>query len=197
MLDLPDLLSPAFATCWCSTTRGDSRRSSRVAGEAAVGATLHKREGPRSWWAFIRNARRLRLGTRLRSLAGLALVIEKADDGSALLHFPWGRAGRAAARAGGKDAASALPPRAGRRTRRTGPITRRCSPGPMGGRRAHRLAAFHGAADRGARRARRAPRDADASRRRGHFRRSRREDTREHARCTPSGGASMRRRPSG
>ena len=31
-------------------------------GEARIGATLHKREGPRDWWAFVRNAKRLRDG---------------------------------------------------------------------------------------------------------------------------------------
>ena len=29
-------------------------------GDARIGATLHKREGPREWRAFIRNAKRLR-----------------------------------------------------------------------------------------------------------------------------------------
>ena len=27
-------------------------------GDASIGATLHKREGLRDWWAFVRNARR-------------------------------------------------------------------------------------------------------------------------------------------
>ena len=31
-------------------------------GEASIGATLHKREGPREWQAFLRNAKRARVG---------------------------------------------------------------------------------------------------------------------------------------
>src|ERR1700759_1219970 len=33
-------------------------------GAARIGATLHKREGPRAWRAFVRNAKRLREGDR-------------------------------------------------------------------------------------------------------------------------------------
>ena len=31
-------------------------------GDASIGATLHKREGPREWQAFLRNAKRARTG---------------------------------------------------------------------------------------------------------------------------------------
>jgi S-adenosylmethionine:tRNA ribosyltransferase-isomerase len=57
-------------------------------GEASIGATLHKREGPRAWQAFLRNARRARVGDTIDFGLGVeASVIEKAEDGSALLHF--------------------------------------------------------------------------------------------------------------
>jgi S-adenosylmethionine:tRNA ribosyltransferase-isomerase len=57
-------------------------------GEARIGATLHKREGLRDWWAFIRNARRLKTGDRVAFDADVAAsVVEKADDGSVLLRF--------------------------------------------------------------------------------------------------------------
>src|SRR3954468_13576098 len=57
-------------------------------GEARVGATLHKREGPRDWRAFVRNAKRVRDGDRIDFGAGVsALVREKAADGSILLSF--------------------------------------------------------------------------------------------------------------
>ena len=57
-------------------------------GEASIGATLHKREGLRGWWAFVRNAKRLKPGDRIDFGAGVAAsVIEKAEEGSALLHF--------------------------------------------------------------------------------------------------------------
>jgi S-adenosylmethionine:tRNA ribosyltransferase-isomerase len=49
---------------------------------------LHKREGPREWQAFLRNAKRARVGDTIEFGAGVsALVVEKAEDGSARLHF--------------------------------------------------------------------------------------------------------------
>ena len=57
-------------------------------GDASIGATLHKREGPREWQAFLRNAKRARVGDTIDFGEGVsASVVEKADDGSALLHF--------------------------------------------------------------------------------------------------------------
>ncbi|HYN47033.1 MAG TPA: tRNA preQ1(34) S-adenosylmethionine ribosyltransferase-isomerase QueA, partial [Allosphingosinicella sp.] len=57
-------------------------------GQAAIGATLHKREGSRAWRAFVRNARRLREGDRIDFGAGVAAVAsEKGEDGSFLLSF--------------------------------------------------------------------------------------------------------------
>jgi S-adenosylmethionine:tRNA ribosyltransferase-isomerase len=57
-------------------------------GEASIGATLHKREGPREWHAFLRNAKRARVGDTIDFGEGvLASVVEKVDDGSVLLHF--------------------------------------------------------------------------------------------------------------
>jgi S-adenosylmethionine:tRNA ribosyltransferase-isomerase len=55
---------------------------------ARIGATLHKREGPRAWRAFIRNAKRLRAGDRIDFGEGVAAVAsERAEDGSFLLTF--------------------------------------------------------------------------------------------------------------
>jgi S-adenosylmethionine:tRNA ribosyltransferase-isomerase len=57
-------------------------------GEARVGATLHKREGPRAWRAFLRNAKRVSEGDRIDFAAGVAASVSgKAPDGSALLEF--------------------------------------------------------------------------------------------------------------
>ena len=57
-------------------------------GEARIGATLHKREGPRAWRAFLRNARRVREGERIDFGAGVAAVAsDKAADGSMRLEF--------------------------------------------------------------------------------------------------------------
>ena len=60
-------------------------------GEASIGATLHKREGPREWRAFLRNARRARIGDTIDFGEGVqASVSEKGEEGSALLRFAGG-----------------------------------------------------------------------------------------------------------
>jgi S-adenosylmethionine:tRNA ribosyltransferase-isomerase len=57
-------------------------------GEARIGATLHKREGPRRWRAFIRNAKRLRDGDTIAFGAGVtATATDRAEDGSFALDF--------------------------------------------------------------------------------------------------------------
>ena len=55
---------------------------------ARIGATLHKRDGPRRWWAFVLNAKKVRLGDVIdfgKNVAATAL--EKGDDGAVLLDF--------------------------------------------------------------------------------------------------------------
>ncbi|WP_242098056.1 tRNA preQ1(34) S-adenosylmethionine ribosyltransferase-isomerase QueA [Sphingomonas sp. CROZ-RG-20F-R02-07] len=57
-------------------------------GDARVGATLHKREGPRRWRAFVRNARRLRDGDTIDFGEGVtAIASDRDDDGSLALDF--------------------------------------------------------------------------------------------------------------
>ncbi|GAA0656316.1 S-adenosylmethionine:tRNA ribosyltransferase-isomerase [Sphingomonas insulae] len=57
-------------------------------GDASIGATLHKREGPRRWRAFIRNAKRLRDGDRIDFGNHVAAIAsDRADDGSFALDF--------------------------------------------------------------------------------------------------------------
>ncbi|AQR74452.1 tRNA preQ1(34) S-adenosylmethionine ribosyltransferase-isomerase QueA [Sphingomonas sp. LM7] len=57
-------------------------------GEARIGATLHKREGPRRWRAFIRNAKKLREGESVDFGQGVtALASDRAGDGSFVLDF--------------------------------------------------------------------------------------------------------------
>ncbi|MBQ1500176.1 MAG: tRNA preQ1(34) S-adenosylmethionine ribosyltransferase-isomerase QueA [Sphingomonas sp.] len=57
-------------------------------GEARIGATLHKREGPRRWRAFIRNAKRLRDGDTIDFGQGVtATAGDRAEDGSFALDF--------------------------------------------------------------------------------------------------------------
>jgi S-adenosylmethionine:tRNA ribosyltransferase-isomerase len=61
-------------------------------GDAQIGATLHKREGPRRWRAFIRNARRLHDGDQIDfgdvgGETAAAIARDRADDGSFALDF--------------------------------------------------------------------------------------------------------------
>ena len=57
-------------------------------GDARIGATLHKREGPRRWQAFVRNAKRLRIGDTIDfGQAVVATVDSRGDDGSIALSF--------------------------------------------------------------------------------------------------------------
>ncbi|QNE32837.1 tRNA preQ1(34) S-adenosylmethionine ribosyltransferase-isomerase QueA [Sphingomonas sp. NBWT7] len=57
-------------------------------GAAKIGATLHKREGPRRWRAFVRNAKRLRDGDTIDFSNGVtAIANDRGADGSFALNF--------------------------------------------------------------------------------------------------------------
>ncbi|MEH3047484.1 tRNA preQ1(34) S-adenosylmethionine ribosyltransferase-isomerase QueA [Sphingomonas adhaesiva] len=57
-------------------------------GDARIGATLHKREGPRRWRAFVRNARRLRDGDSIDFGADvIGIAADRGEDGSWALDF--------------------------------------------------------------------------------------------------------------
>ena len=85
--ELPDLLRPGDVLVFNDTRVIPAQLEGRR-GEASIGATLHKREGPRAWRAFIRNAKRLRDGDRIEFGAGVAaLAGDRAADGSFLLSF--------------------------------------------------------------------------------------------------------------
>ena len=87
VLDLPDLLRAGDVLVFNDTKVIPAQLEGRR-GEARIGATLHKREGPREWRAFLRNARRVRAGDLIEFEADVrASIVDKADDGSALLHF--------------------------------------------------------------------------------------------------------------
>jgi S-adenosylmethionine:tRNA ribosyltransferase-isomerase len=97
VMELPDLLRPGDVLVFNDTkvipAQLEGRRGASVDGPqcrpgASIGATLHKREGARDWRAFLRNAKRARVRDTIDFGKGVeASVIEKADDGSALLHF--------------------------------------------------------------------------------------------------------------
>lgn len=87
VLGLPDLLRPGDVLVF-NDTKVIPAQLEGHRGEASIGATLHKREGPREWQAFLRNAKRVRVGDTIDFGVGVtAGVVRKSNDGSALLHF--------------------------------------------------------------------------------------------------------------
>lgn len=85
--DLPGLLQPGDMLVF-NDTRVIPAQLEGQRGEARIGATLHKREGLRSWRAFIRNAKRLKDGDRIDFGAGVtAIAGDRGEDGSFLLTF--------------------------------------------------------------------------------------------------------------
>ncbi len=85
--DLPGLLRAGDCLVFNDTRVIPAQLEGRR-GDARIGATLHKRQGPRAWIAFVRNARRVTIGDRIdfggdvRAIAGA-----RYDDGSLLLEF--------------------------------------------------------------------------------------------------------------
>jgi S-adenosylmethionine:tRNA ribosyltransferase-isomerase len=85
--DLPSLLRPGDMLVFNDTRVIPAQLEGRR-GDARIGATLHKREGPRRWRAFVRNAKRVRDGDRIEFGSGVAAVAEaRLADGSLLLDF--------------------------------------------------------------------------------------------------------------
>lgn len=85
--ELPDLLRAGDVLVFNDTRVIPAQLEGRR-GDARIGATLHKREGPRAWRAFLRNSRRLREGDRIDFGNDVAAIASsKAEDGSMLLAF--------------------------------------------------------------------------------------------------------------
>jgi S-adenosylmethionine:tRNA ribosyltransferase-isomerase len=85
--ELPDLLRPGDVLVF-NDTKVIPAQLEGTRGDASIGTTLHKREGPREWLAFLRNAKRARTGDTIDFGEGVhASVVEKLEDGSVLLHF--------------------------------------------------------------------------------------------------------------
>ncbi len=87
VLDLPEILRPGDMLVF-NDTRVIPAQLEGQRGEAKVGATLHKREGLRSWWAFVRNAKRVRDGDVIEFGGEVkASAIGRDEEGAVLLHF--------------------------------------------------------------------------------------------------------------
>jgi S-adenosylmethionine:tRNA ribosyltransferase-isomerase len=87
VLDLPQLLRRGDVLVF-NDTKVIPAQLEGTRGGARIRATLHKREGAREWWAFVRNSRRLKAGDRIDFGEGVAAsVVDKSDDGAVLLHF--------------------------------------------------------------------------------------------------------------
>jgi S-adenosylmethionine:tRNA ribosyltransferase-isomerase len=89
VLDLPDLLEHGDCLVFNDTRVIPAQLEGRRAGgEAKIGATLHKRLDLRRWQAFIRNAKRVKIGDKLVFGGGVTALAEERDgDGSLTLFF--------------------------------------------------------------------------------------------------------------
>ena len=87
--DLPRLLAPGDVLVFNDTRVIPAQLEGRRAdGAARIGATLHKRVDLRRWQAFLRNARRVKIGDKLIFGGGVsALAEQRHADGSLTLFF--------------------------------------------------------------------------------------------------------------
>ena len=170
VLELPDLLRPGDVLVFNDTKVIPAQLEGRR-GDAKIGATLHKREGPREWRAFLRNAKRARDGDSIDFGQGVhASVVEKADEvPSSSISTAMSRLKSCSSGRGGCRCRLTSPPSA-QRMRRTERTIRPCSRArkARSQRRPRRsisrpalLEALEAARDRA--------RDADPARRRGHI----------------------------
>lgn len=85
--DLPSWLRPGDCLVFNDTRVIPAQLEGRR-GEAKIGATLHKRVDLRRWQAFVRNAKRLRVGESVDFGSGVSAVAEeRLADGSFILAF--------------------------------------------------------------------------------------------------------------
>ncbi len=84
VLDLPDLLNPGDVLVF-NDTRVIPAQLEGKRGDARIGATLHKRESLREWWAFVRNAKRLRDGEVVDFGSEVSATAVRRDDNGAIL----------------------------------------------------------------------------------------------------------------
>jgi len=81
--DLTDLLRPGDVLVFNDTRVIPAQLEGRR-GAAKVGVTLHKRAGHRSWWAFVRNAKRVRDGNVVDFGHGVSATAVERDAAGAI-----------------------------------------------------------------------------------------------------------------
>ena len=87
VLDLPSILRPGDCLVFNDTRVIPAQLEGRR-GDAKVGVTLHKRIDLRRWQAFVRNAKRLRIGDDVDFGAGVSARVEaRHDDGGLTFAF--------------------------------------------------------------------------------------------------------------
>lgn len=87
VMDLPGLLRSGDCLVF-NDTRVIPAQLEGMRGNARIGATLHRRIDLRRWRAFVRNARRLRIGDEVDFGAGVSATVEdRYSDGSVCLAF--------------------------------------------------------------------------------------------------------------
>lgn len=88
--DLPPLLKRGDVLV-VNDTRVIPTRLYGRRGQAAIEATLHRREAPARWRAFVKNARRLKFGDRIEFAADFAATVAaRHDEGDLSLEFDCG-----------------------------------------------------------------------------------------------------------
>lgn len=87
--DLPQLLTPGDVLVFNDTRVIPAQLEGRRAdGEAKIGATLHKRLDLRRWQAFLKNAKRVKIGDQIVFGGGVTVLAEERHaDGSLTLFF--------------------------------------------------------------------------------------------------------------
>ncbi|WP_164118032.1 tRNA preQ1(34) S-adenosylmethionine ribosyltransferase-isomerase QueA [Sphingorhabdus sp. Alg239-R122] len=87
VLDLPDILEPGDVLVFNDTRVIPAQLTGRR-GNATIGATLHKRIDLRRWQAFVRNAKRLKIGDTVDFGESVeAIAEERLADGSFIFAF--------------------------------------------------------------------------------------------------------------
>jgi S-adenosylmethionine:tRNA ribosyltransferase-isomerase len=87
VMDLPALLRAGDCLVF-NDTRVIPAQLEGTRGQARIGATLHKRLGPRAWQAFLRNAKRVKAGDRIDFGADVfAIAGPRDEDGGVTLEF--------------------------------------------------------------------------------------------------------------